>query len=168
MRVRVAERGDPPSIRDADAPRQRLREGGDARKRTSSPTVWWRCWGWRSGALKRKLTLVFGHFGWRSLAAEARRERWALEELLSAAAGYFHSELGTGRAALQVPRAGRRPQGHGSTIELALPAGVWRDLEAEAARQRVAVGRLLEHAALYYLAAVDSGREATWTATGLA
>jgi hypothetical protein len=53
------------------------------------------------GALKRKVTLVFGHFGWRSLAAEARRERSSLEALLSAAAGYFHCELRglAGRAA---------------------------------------------------------------------
>jgi hypothetical protein len=109
--------------------------------------------------VKRTLTLAFGHFGWRSLAAEARRERRSLEELLAAAAAYFHSELGSGRAALLVPRAGRQPQGRGSRIELALPAPVWRELEAEAARQRVPLGRLLEHAALYYLAAVDSGRE---------
>jgi hypothetical protein len=109
--------------------------------------------------LKRALTLAFGHFGWRSLAAEARRERRSLEELLSAAAGYFHSELGSGRAALLVPRAGRQPQGPGSTIELELPAPVWRELEAESARQRVPLERLLEHAALCYLAAVDSGRE---------
>jgi hypothetical protein len=109
--------------------------------------------------VKRTLTLAFGHFGWRSLAAEARRERRSLEDLLSAAAAYFYSELGSGRAALLVPPAGRRPQGRGSRIELALPARVWRGLEGEAARQRVALGRLLEHAALYYLTAVDSGRE---------
>jgi hypothetical protein len=117
--------------------------------------------------VKRTLRLAFGHFGWRSLAAQARRERRSLEELLSRAAAYFGSELGTGRGALRVPRAGLEPRDCGSRIELALPgielalpAAVWRDLGAEAARQRVALGRLLEHAALYYLAAVDSGREA--------
>jgi hypothetical protein len=110
--------------------------------------------------LKRTLTLAFGEFGWRSLAAEARRERRSLEELLSAAAAYFHLEPGTGRArALRVPRAGRHPRGHGSRIELALSAGVWRELEAEAARQRVPLERCSSPAALYYLAAVDSGRE---------
>jgi sugar phosphate isomerase/epimerase len=117
--------------------------------------------------VKRTLTLTFGHFGWRSLAAEARRERRSLEELLSRAAAYFGSELGTDRGALAVPPHTRQRQAHGSGIELALPgielalpAAVWRELGEEAARQRVGLGRLLEHAALYYLAAVDSGREA--------
>jgi hypothetical protein len=117
--------------------------------------------------VKRTLTLAFGHFGWRSLAAEARRERRSLEELLSAAAAFFHSELGTGRSALHVPPPARQPQGRGSGIELALaglqlalPAAIWQELGAEAARQRVALGPLLEHAALYYLAAADSAPEA--------
>jgi hypothetical protein len=117
--------------------------------------------------VKRTLTLAFGHFGWRSLAAEARRERRSLEELLSAAAAFFHSELGTGRSALHIPPPARQPQGRGSGIELALagiqlalPAAIWQELGAEAARQRVGLARLLEHAALYYLAAVDCGRGA--------
>jgi hypothetical protein len=104
--------------------------------------------------VKRTLTLAFGHFGWRSLAAQARRERRSLEELLSRAAAYFGSELGTGRSALPVPLAARQPQGRGSRIESALPSATGHELEEEAARQRVALGRLLEHAALYYLAAL--------------
>jgi hypothetical protein len=110
--------------------------------------------------VKRTLTLAFGHFGWRSLAAQARRERRSLEELLSRAAAYFGSELGTGRSALPVPLAARQPQGRGSRIESALPSATGHELEEEAARQRVALGRLLEHAALYYLAAVDCARGA--------
>jgi hypothetical protein len=115
--------------------------------------------------VKRTLRLALGHFGWRSLVAQARRERRSLEELLSRAAAYFGSELGTGRSALPVPPHARQRQGRGSElalagIELARPPAMWHELGAEAARQRVALGRLLEHAALYYLAAVDSGREA--------
>jgi hypothetical protein len=109
---------------------------------------------------KRTLKLAFDDFGWTSLVAEAKRERRSLEELLSRAARYLRSELGAGRGALRVPPFARQPQGRGSRIELALTAAVWRDLEAEAARQRVPLERLLEHAALYYLAAVDCGREA--------
>jgi hypothetical protein len=110
--------------------------------------------------LKRTVTLVFGRFGWSSLAAEARRERRSLEELISRAAAYLRSELPAGRGALRVPPAKREPHGHASRIELALPAPVWQELGEEAGRQRVALRRLLEHAALYYLAAVDSGRVA--------
>jgi hypothetical protein len=109
--------------------------------------------------VKRTLGLSFGRFGWSSLAAEARRERSSLEELLGRAALYFRSELGAGRSALRVPPFGLAT-GRSSRLELALPAAVWHELGAEAARQRVALGRLLEHAALYYLAAVDSARGA--------
>jgi hypothetical protein len=108
--------------------------------------------------VKRTVTLAFGRFGWSSLAAEARRERRSLEELISRAAAYLRSELPAGGSALRVPLAGREPHGHASRIELALPAAVWQALGEEASRQRVPLGRLLEHAALYYLAAVDSGR----------
>jgi hypothetical protein len=115
--------------------------------------------------VKRTLRLAFGHFGWRSLAAQARRERRSLEELLSRGAAYLGSELGGGGGALRVPRAGGQRHGRDSGIELALPGielalppAIWRDLGAEAARQQVALGRLLEHAALRYLAAVDSAQ----------
>ena len=110
--------------------------------------------------VKRTLTLGFGPFGWTSLAAEARRERRSLEELLGRAAAYFRSELGAGRRALRVPPAAGPARGPSSRLEVALPAAAWRELGEEAARQRVALGRLLEHAALYYLAAVDCARGA--------
>jgi predicted DNA-binding ribbon-helix-helix protein len=109
---------------------------------------------------KRTVTLALGRFGWSSLAAEARRERRPLEELISRAAAYLRSELPAGRSALRVPPAAGRAPCRSSRIELALPAPVWQELGEEAGRQRVALGRLLEHAALYYLAAVDSGRVA--------
>jgi sugar phosphate isomerase/epimerase len=108
--------------------------------------------------LKRTLTLTFGRFGWTSLAAAAGRERRSLEELISRAAAYLRSELGTSRTALIVPPADGRQPSRSSSIEVALPAAVWQELAEEAARQRVGLGRLLEHAALYYLAALHSGR----------
>jgi hypothetical protein len=110
--------------------------------------------------VNRTLRLAFGHFGWKSLAAEASREGRSLEELLSRAAAYFRAELGAGRSALRVPPAPGQAHCRSSRIELALPSAVWHELEEEAARQRVPLGRLLEHAALYYLAAVDCAREA--------
>jgi hypothetical protein len=114
------------------------------------------------------VTLVFGHFGWRSLAAEARRERSSLEALLSAAAGYFHCELRglAGRAA--GPAGGTPAPGPRLEDRVGAPRGCVARPRSGGSPSASAVGRLLEHAALYYLAAVDSGREATWTASGLA
>jgi hypothetical protein len=119
--------------------------------------VYRRPWGLKI-EVKRTLTLTFGRFGWTSLAAAARRERRSLEELISGAAAYLRSELGTSRSSLLVPPVAGPQPSRSSRIEVSLPAPAWQELAEEAGRQRVGLGRLLEHAALYYLAALDSGR----------
>ena len=43
-------------------------------------------------------------------------------------------------------------------IELDIEDSLWREVRLEAARQRVSVTQLLEHAALYYAAELDAGR----------
>jgi hypothetical protein len=43
-------------------------------------------------------------------------------------------------------------------VELEIEDALWREVRAEAARQRVSVTQLLEHAALYYAAELDAGR----------
>ena len=43
-------------------------------------------------------------------------------------------------------------------VELEIEDALWREMRAEAARQRVSVTQLLEHAALYYAAELDAGR----------
>lgn len=43
-------------------------------------------------------------------------------------------------------------------VELEIEDSLWREMRAEAARQRVSVTQLLEHAALYYAAELDAGR----------
>jgi hypothetical protein len=43
-------------------------------------------------------------------------------------------------------------------IELEIEDALWREMRAEASRQRVSVTQLLEHAALYYAAELDAGR----------
>lgn len=43
-------------------------------------------------------------------------------------------------------------------VELEIEDSLWREVRAEAARQRVTVTQLLEHAALYYAAELDAGR----------
>ncbi len=43
-------------------------------------------------------------------------------------------------------------------FELSIDSSLWRALKLEAKRQEVSVSQLLEHAALYYAAALDAGR----------
>lgn len=43
-------------------------------------------------------------------------------------------------------------------VELEIEDALWREMRAEASRQRVSVTQLLEHAALYYAAELDAGR----------
>jgi hypothetical protein len=124
--------------------------------------------------VNRGLTLRFDEFGWESLELEALREstsdgedvsghalqRLTLDDLLSRAAAYFDAERPTRRAATLAP--GFKPGGQGTPreIQLEVDRDCWERLESEAARQGVALERVLEHAALLYLADIDSGRVA--------
>ena len=110
------------------------------------------------GSMRRALTLSFDEFGWQMLESEARRDGEGLEDLLSRAAAYFYAERPTGRAATLAP--GFKPDARGEPREVRLEgdAECWEGLEDEARRQGIPVERLLEHAALLYLADSDSGR----------
>ena len=113
------------------------------------------------GRVRHRLTLRFDEFGWESLESEVRRDvGGTLDELLSRAAAYFDAERPTGRAATLAP--GFKPGGRGMPREIRLEVNrdCWERLESEAGRQGVVLERLLEHAALLYLADIDSGRVA--------
>jgi hypothetical protein len=114
----------------------------------------------RGEHVRRRLTLRFDEFGWERLESEARRDGETLHDVLSRAAAYFEAERPARRAALRAP--GFKPEGRGTPreIRLELDRDCWEGLEGEAARQGVALARLLEHAALLYLADIDSGRVA--------
>ena len=108
----------------------------------------------------RTLTLKFDEFGWESLESEARRNGETLDGLLSRAAAYFDAERPTRRAATLVP--GFSPDGRGMPreVRLELAPDRWERLQSEAERQGIRLERLVEHAALLYLADLDSGRVA--------
>jgi hypothetical protein len=108
--------------------------------------------------VRRALTLRFDEFGWERLESEAGRNGDALDELLSRAATYFYAERSTRRTATLAP--GFKPGARGTPREIRLEgdANCWRGLEAEARRQGIPLERLLEHAALLYLADIHSGR----------
>jgi hypothetical protein len=113
-----------------------------------------------SGRVRHGITLRFDEFGWESLESQARRDGETVEDLLSRAAAYYDAERPTRRAATRAPPF--KPGGRGTPREVRPELGreCWERLEGEAERQDVALERLLEHAALLYLADIDSGRVA--------
>jgi len=106
------------------------------------------------------ITLRLNKFGWDSLESEARRDGETLDDLLSRAAAYLDAELPTRRAAVLAPSF--KPRGRGAPREIwfEVSRDCWQRLESEAERQGVSLERLLEHAAMLYLADIESGRVA--------
>ncbi len=110
--------------------------------------------------MRRTFTLRFDEFGWQSLESVARRDRETLDDLLSRAAAYFDAERPASRAAMLAPGFKPGERGMEREIRLEVNRDCWKGLEDEAGRQGVPLERLLEHAALFYLADIDSGRVA--------
>jgi hypothetical protein len=111
-----------------------------------------------AGSVRRALTLSFDEFGWQRLESEARHDGAGLDDLLSRAAAYFYDERPTGRAATLAPAFKPDARGEPREVHLEEDAECWEGLEGEAQSQGIPVERLLEHAALLYLADSDSGR----------
>jgi hypothetical protein len=112
------------------------------------------------GRMRHGLTLTFDEFGRESLESEARRDGETLDDLLSRAAAYFNADRSRRRAAMLVPGFEYGGRGTPCQIQLEVSRDCWEGLESEAGRQGVPLKRLLEHAALLYLADHDSGRVA--------
>jgi len=107
--------------------------------------------------VKRRLTLTFDEFGWEALESEAQREQISVDEFIAGAAEYFEADLPSERMPMTVPAFARSPgRGGEQEIGLQLGARTWKSFREEAARQGVPLERLLEHAALYYVAAIHS------------
>jgi hypothetical protein len=108
-----------------------------------------------------EIPVSFDEFGWRALEKRASPERGGLEQLVALACNYYVSELAAERMATVVPRFQRTPaDGETRTLELELDDPCLPRLEQEAERQGVALERLCEHAALFFLADLDAGRVA--------
>jgi hypothetical protein len=124
----------------------------------SSPTMPSESAAGEAGFVRRALTLRFDEFGWQRLESEARRDGAGLDDLLSRAAAYFYAERPTARPATLYPAFKPDARGEPREVRLEEDAETWTGLESEAQRQGIPVERLLEHAALLYLADSDSGR----------
>jgi hypothetical protein len=111
--------------------------------------------------MKEEIAITFDDFGWQALEERAAQQRVSLEELLSLALGYYDSELPSGRAATVVPRFRRTPvDGETRTLALEIEEGMIPRLRREAERRGVELERICEHAALLFLADLDSGKVA--------
>jgi hypothetical protein len=117
-----------------------------------------------ASTVKRRMTLDLGLLGKEGLEQQAGTHNVSLPILLRQAALYYLRERDTGRRAWQVPPFARsRPRGGDDgqlEVALELDEDVWRLLEAESDRQRVALSQLLEHATLFFLSDLDSSSRA--------
>ena len=112
--------------------------------------------------MRRSLKLALDDFGRATLEGEAARYSVDPGELVGHAVDYYLADRDSGRPALRVPRFDRTATSTVAPLELdvELEDRTWEEAESEAARQRVSVERLLEHAALYLVADLDSGNVA--------
>jgi hypothetical protein len=112
-------------------------------------------------SMRRSLTLALDDFGQATLQVEAGRLSVSTAELVGQATVYYLEDRPSGRPALRVPRFAREASAKTIDLELELDPHMWDEVEGEAKRQRVSIERLVEHAALYLMADLDSGRVAT-------
>ncbi len=110
--------------------------------------------------MRRSLKLALDDFGRATLEGEAARYSVEPGELVGHAVDYYLGDRDSGRPALKVPRFDRTSTVAPLELVVELDDRTWEEAEAEAARQRVSVERLLEHAALYLVADLDSGNVA--------
>ena len=92
------------------------------------------------------------------LESEACRNCETLDDLLSRAAAHFNANRSTRRAAMLVPAFKPGWRGTPCQVRLDVSRECWEGLESDAGRRGVPLKRLLEHAALLYLADLDSHR----------
>lgn len=111
-------------------------------------------------AMRRSLKLALDDFGRAAVTAEAQRHAMSPEELIAQGLDYYLADRESGRPGLRVPRFARADEP--DQVEMTVDAGerTWDEAETEAGRQGVALERLVEHAALYFVADLDSGQVA--------
>jgi len=107
--------------------------------------------------MTRNVRLHLDQFGQEALRRFAGEREDSTESVLRTAALYYLADRELNRPGWRVPRFARdtaRPQ----VVELGLDDDIWDALLREAERQGVEPELLVEHAVLYYLADLDSGR----------
>ena len=107
------------------------------------------------------ISITLDEFGWSALEDHARDEKLELDRLVTLACSYYESELAAGRMATRVPRFGRPvTERESRALVLEMDGPSLKRLEQEAERQGLGLERVVEHAAILYLADLDAGRVA--------
>jgi hypothetical protein len=107
------------------------------------------------------LTLELDEFGREALAAQMRSGS-SREALIRTAARYYLADRDSGRVSWRPPRfIWKQAWPARAVTEVQFDEETCEALEAEAGRHDLPAGRLAEHALLYFLADLDSGRAPT-------
>jgi hypothetical protein len=115
----------------------------------------------RDGRVTRRLTLHLEEFSQEALQGYAKEHRDSPGSVVRLAALYWLADRESGRSAWRFPRFQRGAGGVAGGVRVGVDDDIWHALEDEAARQGVDAELLAEHAVLYFLADLDSGRLAS-------
>ena len=109
--------------------------------------------------MSHRLSLSLDEFGASALREHAESYSLSPAEFGSRAARYYLADRDSGRVAVRVPRLPKAAAGKSALrLTVDLDRESWRELQAEAKRQDVSLEAMLEHAIMYFLADIDSGR----------
>ena len=114
--------------------------------------------------MTRDVVLQLDDFSHHALESFIRERPRSHSAAVRTASLYYLGDRDAARQAWPVPRfaTGRRTNdGHGATVTVQLDEETWEGVTNEAERQQVPAGTLVEHAIVYFLADLDSGRIAS-------
>lgn len=113
----------------------------------------------RAGERKRIVAVAIDDFSRESLEEASTAGQTTPDVLLVRAIRYYLVERDSGRPGWPYSRLEGEDEAVGaSVLELEVDGSAWVGFSREADRQKISTDRLLQHAALYYLADRDSGR----------
>jgi hypothetical protein len=109
------------------------------------------------GSLHRKVKLTFTPFGMTALERCARSAGITVAVVVSRAASYLAADLESGRPELNALSMDHSSSSHSVELELDLEVDAATALELETTQRDVTLEELLEFAAVYYVAEMESG-----------
>jgi hypothetical protein len=109
----------------------------------------------------RSVTLHLEEFLQDALHGYATQQHDSPASVVRLAALYWLADRESARPSWRAPRFRRGAPAGGETVQVGLDEDTWQALEDEGRRQGVDAGVLAEHAVLYFLADLDSGRLAS-------
>jgi hypothetical protein len=109
--------------------------------------------------VRRKVTIVLGDLSLESFGEALPPGSPAVSASLMQAIRYYLAEQDSGRPGWAYPSFLRaEDDGKTAEVEVEIDDSTWDEFAREADRQDVSTARLLQHAALYFMADSDSGR----------